>query len=233
MAATTAADRSTTERPPQPRQHPDNALNGYDPRSSSTLWTDSACPADGRVTAARQAVPRPRNSAPWHGWPAALRAWSAVPGYAGRRGRMRRVLAVLCGVTLLARPAARRRAACEVAGRASQVSPPPSDAAAAQRHPGLRRRGRGVACGPAGQPQDQGRLVPCEDGYYPVDDRYVDLTGDGKAELVVTLYRCDPGSPRRGVGGPPPRTASGSPATCTTWPPTRRRGCLASQDAAR
>jgi hypothetical protein len=103
---------------------------------------------------------------------------------------MRRVLALLCGVTLLCATGCAIQGGVEVEGGASQVSPPPS--------PPTLPSGTPVSADPIAilraDPQVSDKikteLVPCSDGSYPIDDRYVDLTNDGKAELVLTLLPC-------------------------------------------
>jgi hypothetical protein len=103
---------------------------------------------------------------------------------------MRRVLALLCLVTVLTSCGV--PGGVVVAGRASQVSPPPSTPPLPSGTPASADAIAVLRADPQLDPKIKADLVPCGDGYYPVDDRYVDLTGDGKAELIVTLYSCDP-----------------------------------------
>jgi hypothetical protein len=103
---------------------------------------------------------------------------------------MRRVLGLLCGVTMLTSCGV--PGGVVVAGRASQVSPPPSTSPLPSGTPASADPIAVLRGDPELDPKIKADLVPCGDGYYPIDDRYMDLTGDGKAELVVTLYSCDP-----------------------------------------
>lgn len=103
---------------------------------------------------------------------------------------MRRVLALLCGVTMLTSCGV--PGGVVVAGRASQVSPPPSTSPLPSGTPASADPVAVLRADPQLDPKIKAELLPCGDGYYPVDDRYMDLTGDGKAELVVTLYSCEP-----------------------------------------
>jgi hypothetical protein len=102
---------------------------------------------------------------------------------------MRKVLALLCGLALLT--ACGVPGGVEVAGRASQVSPPPSTPTLPSGTPASADAIAVLRADPALAPKMKSMLVPCANGSYPVDDRYVDLTGDGKAELLVTVYVCD------------------------------------------
>jgi hypothetical protein len=104
--------------------------------------------------------------------------------------RMRRVLAGLCGVTLLATAACGVPGGVEVEGHASQVSPPPSTTTTPSGTPPSADPVAVLRDDETLDPKIRQSLVPCADGYYPIDDRYVDLTGDGVAELVMTLYSC-------------------------------------------
>ncbi|TDV53633.1 hypothetical protein [Actinophytocola oryzae] len=101
---------------------------------------------------------------------------------------MRRVLVLLCGVMLFGGCGV--AGGVEVEGRASQVSPPPSTTTTPS---GTPASADAVAVLRADETLDakiKATLVPCPDGSYPIDDRYIDLTGDGVAELLVTLYPC-------------------------------------------
>ncbi len=146
---------------------------------------------------------------------------------------MRRVVALLCGVTVLAAAGCGVPGGVEVAGRASQVSPPPTTSPEPSGTPASADAIAVLRADPQLSPKYKSVLVPCEGGAYPVDDRYVDLTGDGKAELVVTLYPCT-GLPR-GVpaaeSGVKPGSAgfAGFVYNLATKPPTR---LLAVEDTA-
>ncbi|MFL6123652.1 hypothetical protein [Actinophytocola sp.] len=101
---------------------------------------------------------------------------------------MRRVLVLLCGVMLLGGCGV--PGGVEVEGRASQVSPPPPTSTTPSGTPASADAVAVLRADPLLSDKVKSTLAPCEDGYYPIGDRYVDLTGDGVAELVVTLYRC-------------------------------------------
>jgi hypothetical protein len=107
-----------------------------------------------------------------------------------KEGKMRRVLALLCGVTMLTSCGV--PGGVVVAGRASQVSPPPSTPPLPSGTPASTDPIAVLRADPQLDSKIKAELAPCGDGHYPVDDRYMDLTGDGKAELVVTLYSCEP-----------------------------------------
>jgi hypothetical protein len=103
---------------------------------------------------------------------------------------MRRVLALLGGVTLLGVAACGVPSGVEVEGRASQVSPPPSPPTVPSGMPASADPIAILRADPQINVKLKSTLLPCEDGGYPINDRYVDLTGDGVAELLVTLYDC-------------------------------------------
>lgn len=103
---------------------------------------------------------------------------------------MRRALALLCGLTLLCAAGCATRGGVEIAGRASQVSPPPSAPTLPSGTPASADPIAILRADPQLNPRIKSTLVPCEGGHYPTDDRYVDLTGDGEAELVVLLLTC-------------------------------------------
>jgi hypothetical protein len=105
---------------------------------------------------------------------------------------MRRTVALLCGLALLGAAGCATAGGVEVAGRASQVSPPPSPPTLPSGTPGSADPVAILRADPLVSPKVKDGLVPCEGGYYPTDDRYVDLTHDGSAELVVTLLSCEP-----------------------------------------
>lgn len=103
---------------------------------------------------------------------------------------MRRVLTLLCGVTLLGAAACGVPGGVEVSGHASQVSPPPTTSPTPSGTPTSADAVAVLRADPQLDPRIKSALVPCAGGAYPIDDRYVDLTGDGVAELVVTVYPC-------------------------------------------
>lgn len=106
---------------------------------------------------------------------------------------MRTVLvALLCGVTLLCATGCAIQGGVEVEGGASQVSPPPSPPTLPSGTPVSADPIAILRADPQVDPKIKASLVPCGDGSYPIDDRYADLTHDGKADLVLTLFQCAP-----------------------------------------
>jgi hypothetical protein len=105
---------------------------------------------------------------------------------------MRRVLTLLCGVTLLAAAGCGVPGGVEVEGRASQVTPPPSTPTLPVGTPASTDVIAVMRADTTLDPKIKSLLVPCANGAYPVDERYIDFTGDGKAELMVNLYLCSP-----------------------------------------
>lgn len=103
---------------------------------------------------------------------------------------MARVLAVLCCVVLLGVAGCATTGGVEVAGRASQVKPPPTEPPLPSGTPVSTDAVSVLRADPAVSKDVKAALVPCDGGGYPVDDRYADLTGDGVAELVVTVFPC-------------------------------------------
>ncbi len=103
---------------------------------------------------------------------------------------MRRPLALLCGLALLCTAGCATQGGVEIAGRASQVSPPPSAPTLPSGTPASADAVSVLRADPQLSPRIKDSLRPCESGQYPADDRYVDLTGDGEAELVVLLLDC-------------------------------------------
>ena len=103
---------------------------------------------------------------------------------------MRRPLALLCGLALLWTAGCAEQGGVEIAGRASQVSPPPSAPTLPSGTPNSADPVAILRADPQVNPKIKDNLLPCEGGQYPADDRYVDLTGDGEAELVVLLLSC-------------------------------------------
>jgi hypothetical protein len=103
---------------------------------------------------------------------------------------MRTVLALLCGVTLLCATGCAIQGGVEVEGGASQVSPPPTLPTTPSGTPVSADPIAILRADPQVSDKIKSELVPCQDGSYPVDDRYIDLTRDGRAELVMTLLPC-------------------------------------------
>jgi hypothetical protein len=103
---------------------------------------------------------------------------------------MRRALATLSGLALLFLAGCATSGGVEVAGRASQVSPPPPPPTLPSGTPVSADPIATLRADPLVSDKIKGELAPCYSGAYPIDDRYVDLTGDGKAELIVTLLGC-------------------------------------------
>jgi hypothetical protein len=103
---------------------------------------------------------------------------------------MRRTLAMLCCLALLGVAGCATTGGVHVEGRANQVTPPPTVPPPPSGTPksidavAVLRADRGVS------DKIKAQLVPCSDGRFPVDERYSDLTGDGVAELVVTVLIC-------------------------------------------
>jgi hypothetical protein len=104
---------------------------------------------------------------------------------------MRRVVAALSCLALLGAAGCATSGGPEVAGRASQVEPPPPELPLPSGTPVSADAVAVLRADPEVSDEVRAALVPCEDGGgYPVDDRYADLTGDGVAELVVTVFPC-------------------------------------------
>jgi len=103
---------------------------------------------------------------------------------------MRRVLASLCGLALLAAAGCATAGGVAVEGRAAQVTPPPTPPTLPSGTPSSADAVGVLRADPQVDAKVKVSLVPCIGGYYPIDDRYVDLTGDGESELVVTLLNC-------------------------------------------
>jgi hypothetical protein len=78
----------------------------------------------------------------------------------------------------------------QLAGPAAQVKPPPTSTPLPKGTPPSEDAVAVLRADPKLNSKIKSTLVPCEDGHYPVDDRYTDLTGDGVADLVVTLIPC-------------------------------------------
>jgi len=139
---------------------------------------------------------------------------------------MRRVILVLCCVTVFAGCGV--QGGVEVEGRASQVSPPPSTAPLPSGTPASADAIAVLRGDPQLDPRIKVELVPCADGYYPIDDRYLDVTGDGKAELVLTLFSCTPrpasGADQRKVLADGPGGWAAFVYNLATKPPTRLLG---------
>lgn len=77
-----------------------------------------------------------------------------------------------------------------VEGAAEQVKPPPTAPAPPSGTPpsvdavALLRADQNVP------DKIKQQLVPCAGGQYPINERYADLTGDGLAELMVSVQSC-------------------------------------------
>lgn len=140
---------------------------------------------------------------------------------------MRRLLALLCGVTLLGVAGCAVPGGVHVEGKASQVSPPPSTSPLPVGTPLSADAVAILRADPEIDPKLKSALVPCDFGDYPIDDRYIDLTGDGVAELVVSLSDCRRTLGEDGVTNPPPVLRfdyAGYVYDLTTKPPTRLFG---------
>ena len=105
-------------------------------------------------------------------------------------GRTGRAAALLCCLVLLLVTGCATQGGVEIAGHASQVSPPPSPPTLPSGTPASADPVAVLRADPAVNAKIKANLVPCDGGRYPAEDRYVDLTGDGEAELVVLLYDC-------------------------------------------
>lgn len=105
---------------------------------------------------------------------------------------MRRALVAACCLVLTG---CATRGGVEVEGRASQVEPPPSTQPLPSGTPKSADAVAVLRADPRLDEKTKSLLAPCEYGAYPIDDRYADLTGDGEAELVVTVHGC-PEQPR-------------------------------------
>jgi hypothetical protein len=103
---------------------------------------------------------------------------------------MRRAPATLCGLVLLCLAGCATSGGVEVAGRASQVSPPPAPPTLPSGTPVSADPIAVLRADPLVSDKIKAELLPCAGGGYPIDDRYVDLTGDGKVELIATLFGC-------------------------------------------
>ncbi|MFC0113620.1 hypothetical protein [Kibdelosporangium aridum] len=103
---------------------------------------------------------------------------------------MRRLALGLCCLALLTGCAT--AGGVRVEGVASQVKPPPSTP---PQPSGVTPSFDPVALlrtDPKVNDKIKSQLAPCpQTGRFPVDSRYVDLTGDGVAELLVTVTYCD------------------------------------------
>jgi len=139
---------------------------------------------------------------------------------------MRRALALLCGLVLCGAAGCATAGGVEVEGRAGQVSPPPTPPTLPSGTPVSADAIGVLRADPLIGAKIKSTLVPCEGGYYPIDDRYVDLTGDGESELVVTLLNC-PGDERLKAGLAPYAFGPGHAGyayNLATEPPTRLLG---------
>jgi hypothetical protein len=78
----------------------------------------------------------------------------------------------------------------QVAGPAAQVKPPPTSTPLPKGTPPSEDAIAVLRADPKLNAKIKSTLVPCDDGHYPIDDRYTDVTGDGVADLIVTLLPC-------------------------------------------
>lgn len=136
-----------------------------------------------------------------------------------------RVLLVVCAL-LGSLAGCATRGDVEVEGRADQVTPPPSPPTLPSGTPVSADAIAVLRADPLVPEKIKASLAPCEGGGYPTDERYVDLTGDGTAELVVTLLSC-PGLKPGVLAGYP--GYAGYVYDLATEPPTR---LLAVEDGA-
>jgi hypothetical protein len=138
---------------------------------------------------------------------------------------MRRAPATLCGLVLLFLAGCATSGGVDVAGHASQVSPPPSPPTLPSGTPVSADAIAVLRADPLVSAKIKTELVPCSGGAYPTDDRYADLTGDGKAELIVTLVGCS--REQKGAVMPsavPGYGYAGYVYDLATTPPTRLLG---------
>ena len=132
---------------------------------------------------------------------------------------MRRAL--LCCALLLTLAGCATPGGVQVEGRARQVSPPPTAPPVPSGAPVSTDAIAVLRADPHINAKVKSTLAPCEGGQYPVDQRYTDLTGDGRAELVVSVLGC----PVKAVlPGPIGRAYAGYVYNLGTEPPTRLLG---------
>jgi hypothetical protein len=105
-------------------------------------------------------------------------------------GSMRGVPVLFCCVALLAAGGCATPAGVEVAGFASQVTPPPSTAPLPSGTPVSADPVAILREDPQVSDKVKTELVPCVSDQYPIDERFADITRDGTAELLVTVYGC-------------------------------------------
>lgn len=103
---------------------------------------------------------------------------------------MRRALVAACCLVLTG---CATTGGVQVEGPASQVEPPPPTRPLPSGTPKSADAVAVLRADPQVDDRTRALLTPCEYGQYPVEDRYVDLTGDGEAELVVTVHGCPEG----------------------------------------
>jgi hypothetical protein len=103
---------------------------------------------------------------------------------------MRTVLTLLCGLVLLGAAGCATPGGVQIAGPASQVTPPPPPPTVPSGTPASADSVAIMRADPQINDKIKAQLVPCVAGSYPVEDRYADLTHDGTADLVVTVRGC-------------------------------------------
>nr|CTQ95814.1 SCE94.08, unknown, len: 202aa; previously sequenced therefore identical to TR:e1358526 (EMBL:AJ131213) hypothetical protein from Streptomyces coelicolor (202 aa) fasta scores; opt: 1347, z-score: 1386.9, E(): 0, (99.5 0dentity in 202 aa overlap). Note conflict in first codon, GTG rather than ATG [Kibdelosporangium sp. MJ126-NF4] len=79
-----------------------------------------------------------------------------------------------------------------VEGAASQVKPPPSTPPPPSGVTPSFDPTTLLRADPKVSDKIKSLLTPCGDGRFPVDPRYVDVTGDGVAELLIEVKACNP-----------------------------------------
>ena len=78
----------------------------------------------------------------------------------------------------------------QLAGPAAQVKPPPTSTPLPKGTPPSEDAIAVLRADPKLNAKIKSTLVPCDDGHYPIDARFTDVTGDGTADLIVTLVPC-------------------------------------------
>lgn len=78
----------------------------------------------------------------------------------------------------------------QLAGPAAQVKPPPTSTPLPKGTPPSEDAVAVLRADSKLNAKIKSTLVPCDDGHYPIDARFTDVTGDGTADLIVTLVPC-------------------------------------------